>query len=128
MLTIAHKRAIIRSSDIMNNKKDLYAKKEYEPGVYVLNEKMKKEVFNVRMVLGKLFDNAIISMEKNFFDEYGVIVRAVMNNICIKGEREKRLFERAIKNAEYVEIIPLNDNMAVIDIGFTDLKIRRQDI
>lgn len=112
----------------MNRRKGVFVKKEYEAGVYVTNEKMEKEIESVRKVLRKLFENALISREENYFDEYGVILRAVLTDVCICSESEKRLFERAIRNAEYVEIIPLNGKMTVIEIGFTDMKIKKQDI
>ena len=110
------------------NQKNIFTEKEYEPGDYISNEKMEKEIVNVRRVLRKLFENAMISIEENYFDKHGVIVRAVIRDMCIKGESGKRLFERATKNAHYVEIIPLNDKMIVLDIGFTDMKIRKQDV
>lgn len=128
MLTIAHIRAIILSGDIMNNKKDnynqknIFIKKEYEPGVYVTNAKMEKEIVNVRRVLRKLFESAMISVEGNYFDKHGVIVRAVIRDMCIKGESDKRLFERATKNAQYVEIITLNDSIGYRIYRYEDKK------
>ena len=112
----------------MSKKKNIFVKKVYEPGIYITNENMEREIANVRKVLRRLFENAMISREENYFDEYGVILRVVSTDVCICSESEKRLFERAIRNAEYVEIIPLNGKMTVIEIGFTDMKIKKQDI